>query len=210
MHDSAGSKYNQIIRQDDEYKKMESILSPYKMRKINDEEIPQLCDFATNLFGFETVPAEVLSEVEKWSQRALFVRIVEDKISGFLALMPLTSAGHSALRSGQMYGTNIKKEWVASPDMPLEAGLLWGMGGHSKRDQRAVVFALMSIWNNMFPGMPTYSRAATEHGLRLMVRMGYEKVLSMPGRPDLWGRDAFPVDSVMSKSEYKSNEVEVA
>ncbi len=203
MQESIKKTYKLFARQDGEREKIDEILIAYQMRRMTDDEVPALRMIAMNLLGFASAPEEILLKVSHWSDMSLFARHTEGELTGFLAIIPLNREGHKALRSGDMYGSNIEEKWVAHPGEPMEAGLLWGMGGHSARDQRAVVFALLSICKNLFPGMPTYSRAATEHGLRIMVRMGYEKVLSIPDRPDLWGRFGDPVKEVMSTAKYQ-------
>jgi len=202
-------QYNLISRHPKEANKLNTILTAHQMRKAHAQEIPLLRSLAADLFGFEPAPVEVLARVERWSNLSLLVRVIDRKITGFLAVIPLTREGHRALRSGKLTGSNIQKSWVAPQGVPLEAGLLWGMGGETIRDQTSIVSSLLSLWNNLYPGMPTYSRAATRHGLRLMKRMGYELVLSHPDQPDLWGKDAFP-EKTMSKAEYQASKKKVA
>ncbi len=202
--------YTLITRHPDEVKVLNDILAAHRMRKVTPDEIPLLRTFAANLFGFEPAPIDILTKVENWSKLSLLVRVIDEKITGFLAVIPLTRAGHKALRRGDLTAANVKKHWVAHPGEPLEAGLLWGMGGNTVKDQTSIVFSLLSIWSDMYPGMPTYSRAATRHGLRLMKRMGYHLVLAPKDQPELWGCDGFPTGNVMSKAEYSQSKKQVA
>ncbi|PHS21052.1 MAG: hypothetical protein COA85_13480 [Robiginitomaculum sp.] len=204
-----GHQYNLIARHPEESNKLNKILAAHQMRRVHAQEIPLVRSLAADLFDFEPAPVEVLAKVERWSHLSLLVRVIDREITGFLAVIPLTREGHRALRSGKLTGANIQKSWVASQGAPLEAGLLWGMGGKTVRDQTSIVSSLLSLWNNLYPGMPTYSRAATRHGLRLMKRMGYELVLSLPNQPDLWGKGAFP-EQTMSKAEYQASKKKVA
>ncbi len=193
------SHFNMISRLPGEANRLDRILKAHRMRAIHAHEIPLVRALAADLLGLEPAPLSVMARVERWTHLTFFVRITDRKITGFLAVIPLTRSGHQALLTGKLTGCDIEKAWVAAPGQPFEAGLLWGMGGGTARDQTSILLALMAIWKKLYPSMPTYSRAATPLGLRLMRRLGYERILALPGQLELWGRYRFPSSDTRGK-----------
>lgn len=186
------ARFNLIHRLPDETNRLGKILRAHNMRRVHAQEIHLVRNLAANLIGVEPAPASVMARVERWTQLTFLVRLSQRQITGFLALIPLSRAGHHALLSGALTRSRIDREWVAAPGEPFEAGFLWGMGGVTAQDQTSILLALMAIWKQLYPDMPTYSRAATQYGLRLMRRMGYERILSFSDQLELWGRHSFP------------------
>jgi len=178
------------------------------MRRAVPEDVPALADLALRLMKAETLTGDAATlddiiRVERWSERTLYVRERDGECVGFIALVFLTPAGHAALRAGELDAHIHDQAWVAGLTDPPAGALLWSMGGVTTADQAAVVRSLLSIWGKTVPDIPGYSRAGTRHGLRLMVRLGFEEVVSVPGRAAVWGRAGTP-KRVMNQRAYQA------
>lgn len=186
---------------------LEAAVEPFAMRRATPSDIPALTALAHRLLVAETLTGDMatlddIQRVESWSERTLYVRERDGACVGFIALVFLTKEGNAALRAGAVDAHIRERRWVAGVTDKAYGALLWSMGGETGADQVAVVRALLAIWSQTVPEIPGYSRAGTRHGLRLMVRLGFEEVVAVPGRAALWGRDGAP-RAVMGQRAYR-------
>jgi len=186
---------------------LDEAIKPYGMRRAVPDDVPALTELAHRLMKAETLTGDAATledilRVESWSERTLYVRERNGECVGFIALVFLTTEGHAALRSGELDAHIAERTWVADLTEQSAGVLLWSMGGVTGGDRAAVVRTLLAIWAKTDPSVPGYSRAATRHGLRLMVRLGFKEVVSVPGRAPVWGRNGSPTQ-VMDQRAYR-------
>ncbi|MFA6116148.1 MAG: GNAT family N-acetyltransferase [Sphingomonas sp.] len=153
-------------------------------RIATDAEIVSVLDEASRLF-----PVASLSAVRRMRKRnAGVVRMIEGlgarNESAMLAYLPLSAEGAKLLVGGRFDGKNPKPEWiVAENDIPtaIYIWMAWTPGTLARS-----LPAMAQIFSSLTPdGCPLFSRASTEHSMRIHTNMGFQQAAQIyPGAPE--------------------------
>lgn len=153
-------------------------------RVATDAEIVSVLDEASRLF-----PVASLSAVRRMRKRnAGVVRMIEGlgkrNESAMLAYLPLSAEGAKLLVEGRFDGKNPKPEWiVAENDIPtaIYIWMAWTPGTLARS-----LPAMAQIFSSLTPdGCPLFSRASTEHSMRIHTTMGFQQAAQIyPGAPE--------------------------
>ncbi|CUS46852.1 MAG: GNAT family N-acetyltransferase [Pseudomonadota bacterium] len=158
--------------------------SPPVSRIATDAEIVSVLDEASRLF-----PVASLSAVQRMRERnAGVVRMIEGlgtrNESAMLAYLPLSAEGAKLLIEGRFDGKNPKAEWIVAEDEIPTAIYIW-MAWTPGTLARSLP-AMAQIFSSLTPdGCPLFSRASTEHSMRIHTTMGFQQASQIyPGAPD--------------------------
>ena len=153
-------------------------------RMATDAEIVSVLDEASRLF-----PVASLSAVRRMRKRnAGIVRMIEGlgarNESAMLAYLPLSAEGAKLLVEGRFDGKNPKPEWiVAENDIPtaIYIWMAWTPGTLARS-----LPAMAQIFSSLTPdGCPLFSRASTDHSMRIHTTMGFQRAAQVyPGAPE--------------------------
>ena len=153
-------------------------------RMATDAEIVAVLDEASRLF-----PVASLSAVRRMRKRnAGIVRMIEGlgarNESAMLAYLPLSAEGAKLLVEGRFDGKNPKPEWiVAENDIPtaIYIWMAWTPGTLARS-----LPAMAQIFSSLTPdGCPLFSRASTDHSMRIHTTMGFQRAAQVyPGAPE--------------------------
>ena len=95
-------------------------------------------------------------------------------VEGFLAILPLRAAGHDLVKREIFDGVNLDLDLVCVPGEEPDALYAWGIAATSKRAAYSIVMGYAHLQNTLFWGIPKYTNAATDTGVKITFdRMGF-------------------------------------
>lgn len=138
------------------------------------QEVAEARRFAAALIGGAIVSPAGLQRVHEYSGAGLFLHRDEDELTGILALVMLSAAGHDAIRRETFDALDPDLAHVAAVGEDPAALYGWGIAATRKMAARRLVDGLSAIANGPVGHLPYYSRAATPQGERLLIeRIGF-------------------------------------
>ena len=153
-------------------------------RIATDAEIGSVLAAASRLF-----PVASFEAVQRMRVRNPgVVRMIEGLGAGheaaMLAYLPLSAEGAELLLDGRLDGTNPQPEWIVAENEVPTAIYIW-MAWTPGTLARSLP-AMAQIFSSLTPdGCPLFSRAATDHSVRIHTGMGFEPAARIyPGAPD--------------------------
>lgn len=156
------------------------------------DRIGEFHALADALIEGEIASAEDIARVQGWTQRSLHMRVWNGTPDGFVASIPLSEKGVSALLAGEFGFANARRDWVCGLDEKAAALLSWGLAGRTPHAQAAALRALLVGWRGFYSDVRVYARARTTEGQALMRRLGFEECARPDGVNPLYGSTGFP------------------
>lgn len=153
-------------------------------RTASDGEIKAVLERAGLMF-----PVATFEAVKRMRDRnPAIVRAIEGlgdaAEPAMLAYLPLSEEGAQLLIEGRLDGKEPRPEWIVGPHEAPVAIYIW-MAWTPGKLARALP-AMAEIFSSLSPhGCPLFSRAVTDHSIRIHTTMGFEPAARIyPGAPD--------------------------
>lgn len=148
------------------------------LQLANHAEIRAGRDLAARTVGPNIASFETLVRVQELTSSSSFTfKGPDGRLSGVLAVIPLTPLAAPELQAGIFDGIEPPERLIARPGEPVIAFYGWGMAGSTLRGRAAVMAAAIALHREIFPTIPLYGRAATPGGERaLLKRIGASPV----------------------------------
>lgn len=154
---------------------------PPVSRPATDAEIESVLERAGRLF-----PVAPMSAVTRMRERNPgVVRMIEGLGEpAMLAYLPLSEQGAALLVEGRLDGRNPQPEWIVAENEVPAAIYIW-MAWTPGKLGRALP-GMAQIFSSLSPeGCPLFSRASTEHSVRIHTTMGFQPAANVyPGAPE--------------------------
>ena len=128
------------------------------------DRIDEFHALADALIDGEIASAEDIARVQGWTQRSLHMRVWNGTPDGFVASIPLSEKGVSALLAGEFGFANARRDWVCGLDEKASALLSWGLAGRTPHAQAAALRALLVGWRGFYSDVRVYARARSRTG----------------------------------------------
>lgn len=161
-------------------------------KPVQPSDLGDFHALADELIDGEIASAEDIGRVQEWTRRSLHMRRWNGRPDGFVASIPLSESGVSALLAGEFGFGNARREWVCGLDERASALLSWGLGGRTPYAQAAALRALLVGWRGFYADVRVYARARTTEGRALMRRLNFEICAYPDGAHELYGSTGFP------------------
>jgi hypothetical protein len=161
-------------------------------KPVQLSEIDEFHSLANELIEGEIAGAADIGRVQEWTRRSLHMRRWNGRPDGFVASIPLSESGVSALLAGEFGFANARREWVCGLEERAAALLSWGLAGRTPHAQAAALRALLVGWRGFYSDVRVYARARTTEGKALMRRLNFEICAYPDGAPELYGSTGFP------------------
>ncbi|WP_291843694.1 hypothetical protein [Maricaulis sp.] len=155
-------------------------------------EIDEFHALANELIDGEIASATDIGRVQEWTRRSLHMRRWNGRPDGFVASIPLSDSGVSALLRGEFGFANARREWVCGTGERAAALLSWGLAGRTPHAQAAALRALLVGWRGFYSDVRVYARARTTEGKALMRKLNFEICSYPDGENPLYGSTGFP------------------
>lgn len=142
-------------------------------------EVLQADDIATAraigaaMIGAELASAETLIMCEHAAEAVVFGYREAGALTGMMALLPLNARGHAQIEAAAFDAQAPALDLVARPGEAPSAYYAWGIAATSKEAARRMIKTSAALRRLLFWAIPTYTRAVTDDGLRLMSSFGY-------------------------------------
>ena len=158
--------------------------TPPVQRRATDAEIAGVLEEAGRLF-----PVAPLAAVLRMRERNPgIVRMIEGMGAGtepgMLAYLPLSAQGAELLIEGRLDGKNPQPEWIVAEGEVPTAIYIWMAWTPGKLAR--TLPGMAQIFSSLSPdGCPLFSRATTEHSVKIHTTMGFEAASRIyPGAPE--------------------------
>jgi len=161
-------------------------------KPVKLSEIDEFHALANDLIDGEIASAQDIGRVQEWTRRSLHMRRWNGRPDGFVASIPLSESGVSALLRGEFGFANARREWVCGLEERAAALLSWGLAGRTPHAQAAALRALLVGWRGFYDDVRVYARARTTEGKALMRRLNFEICAYPDGESPLYGSTGFP------------------
>lgn len=156
------------------------------IRRVKRNDLKAIYDFCGGIFGDNF---SSFNSIKRWFQHNdKMFWIVEQikqkgpvtvsKITGFYSIIPLTSSGVEALRSGQIDGRGFLIEHIAKNIETASAFYIGAIGSKGTRSKGAALGSLITNITHILENKPchVYTRPTTRDGLRLARQRGFEAI----------------------------------
>lgn len=160
------------------------------VRRVEDEEIAQGAALAAEHLAQAVVPEELLRRVRGHNPDSLWGIFrpgggpaAPAALAGFCTFLILNTRGTSALLRRSFDFKNLDFELLARTPETAEVVYVWGI--LAKGVSASIALLINEEMVKRYRGRPQYATAATESGLRFMLRSGYRPVF-----PDATGLGA--------------------
>lgn len=153
-----------------------SALQPFGLRPARPDAIQSARDWTAKLIGPSIAPPQALGAVHQlMGEAAVFVRSEAAELVGVLGWIALSQSGLQALVAGRFCAQDPDPDHVCRPGQSPSACYGWGIAGSTPEGAKAVVCATQVLYLDVYPGLPWFTRAATEDGRRVILgRFGYQ------------------------------------
>jgi len=169
-----------------------SLAVTYRLEALGDADIGIARDIGAALIGETLASADLLSAIQRATHNVVFGFREDGALTGMMALLPLRQAGHALLLAGRFDARAPDLDLVARPGEAPACYYAWGIAATSKHAARAMIQFSSTLHQTLFWDIPSFTRAVTGDGVRLMGSFGYRPIndadpqLIMappPGRP---------------------------
>ena len=161
-------------------------------KPVQLSEIDEFHALANDLIDGEIASATDIGRVQEWTRRSLHMRRWNGRPDGFVASIPLSGSGVTALLQGEFGFSNARREWVCGLEERASALLSWGLAGRTPHAQAAALRALLVGWRGFYGDVRVYARARTTEGKALMRRLNFEVCAYPDGESPLYCSTGFP------------------
>lgn len=164
----------------------------FGLEVLQGADIALARDVGAAMIGPNLASAATLQRIEEHARAVVFGYREAGRLTGMMALLPLNARGHEALQLGAFDAREPDLDAVAQPGETPHCYYAWGIAALSKDAARALIKASSALHARLFWDIPSYTRAATGDGLRLMTSFGYRPlslsdpnllVAPAPGQP---------------------------
>ena len=114
-------------------------------------------------------------------------------VEGIFLVLPLSPAGEQAVRDGTYCPADPAPAHLAWQGRDVAGVYIGVYAGATKDARRAVMTAAAVMRVELFAGVPSFARGATEDGKRSMASLGFTPLDG--GLPDLWVQEALTTGS---------------
>jgi len=156
--------------------KVASLVAGYGLRPLSNHEIALAQAIGAQLIGQSLASVETLVEIEATARHVLFGFCEDGSLTGMMALLPLRAPALTALVNGQFDARAPDIALVARPGEAPACYYAWGIAATSKHAARAMIQASAALRRTLFWAIPSFTRAVTEDGRRLMASFGYQPI----------------------------------
>lgn len=137
---------------------------------------------AARLIDPSVATAAAFQRVQDHTGASVFVHLQQELVTGALALFFLRSEGLAQLLSGQLNPADPDLAVVCAPGQIAAAAYGWGFAATTREGGRAVVQAAVALRDDLYPGIPSFTRPATPDGERVILgSIGYRPYPAIPG-----------------------------
>lgn len=140
---------------------------------LHGQDIALARDIGAAMIGADLASAETLTRCQQTAEAVVFGYREADVLTGMMALLPLNGAGLRQLEAASFDARDPSLDLVSRPGEAPACYYAWGIAATTKDAARALIKASASLHTHLFWAIPSYTRAATEDGLRLMSSFGY-------------------------------------
>lgn len=158
-----------------------SVLAQHGFSLATDAEIEAGRAVAASLVGDGIAATETMRRIQARTGCACFVLRGQEGMTAALSIIPLTAAALPGLSRGQFDAISPAEDLVARPQDDMAALYIWGGAGLTWRGRMQAVSAAMALREDAHPTLPTYARAATSEGERVL----QSRLCARPGAGDL-------------------------
>jgi hypothetical protein len=167
------------------------VCAQFGLELASDDDIRAGRAIAARLIGEGIASANTFIAMQRITRASVFVLREEGVVTGMLGLFMLREAGLKAIEAGTFDAVNPNWSMVADPGEAPAAGYGWGFAASTEQGGRAAVKASVALQRQLFWGIPTFTRTATEDGVRVILgSMGYR--VYRPDDPTLVWTPASP------------------
>lgn len=145
-----------------------SVLNQLGFSLASEAEIEAGRAAAASLVGPNIATASTLSRIQARTGCACFVVRVPGGLTAAMSAIPLTLAALPSLALGRFDALAPPDAMVARPSDHVAALYIWGAAGLSWRGRMQAVAAAQALVREVHPTLPSYARAATSEGERIL------------------------------------------
>lgn len=145
----------------------------FGLETLADDDIARVRDVAAAMIGAELASAACLIECQRAARAVVFGYREASALTGMIALLPMNTAGLRELHEARFNAREPSTALIARPGEEPACYYAWGIAAFSKDAARALIRASAALHAQLFWAIPSFTRAATADGLRLMSSFGY-------------------------------------
>lgn len=169
-----------------------SLAAAYNLEALDAPDIAVAREIGAKLIGETLASADTLIAIQQTARSVVFGYRENGALTGMMALLPLREAARALLIEGRFDARAPSLDLVARPGEAPACYYAWGIAATSKQAARAMIQASSALRRTLFWAIPSFTRAVTGDGLRLMRSFGYRPVgdddpqlimAPAPGRP---------------------------
>lgn len=153
-----------------------SLAASYGLEALAAGDIVTARDIGAGLIGQSLASAETLIAIQRTAESVVFGYREDGALAGMMALLPLREPAIAALLEGRFDACSPDMDLVARPGEAPACYYAWGIAATSKTAARAMIQASAALRRTLFWAIPSFTRAVTDDGRRLMASFGYRPV----------------------------------
>lgn len=168
------------------------LAASFGLEVLHGEDIARARDVGASMIGQTLASAHTLAATQEAAQAVVFGYRENGALTGMMALLPLNAAGLARLCEGTFDSRAPDLDTIARPGQEPACYYAWGIAATSKDASRALIRASSTLHTTLFWAIPSFTRAVTPEGARLMSSFGYRPfspsdpeliIAPSPGRP---------------------------
>lgn len=173
-----GREYNPVL--------MARVCAQHNLFPAKSEDLPEAHALASSLINSDLVALDLMRRIHQASGGAMYVHRENGTMTGTLGLLVLAQVDVDQLRAGQFDGRFIDPDRLPTTAEQFAGTYIWVSAASTKNASRAVVKGGGAMVDNLLWGLPVYSRAATEDGMRALLNFNFaplpthDKLLERP------------------------------
>jgi hypothetical protein len=154
-------------------------LLPFGVLPARDDEVAEGRALAAELIGGTIVSEADFRRVHRRCGMALFLAHEDSRLTGMLAMVPLTAAGDQAVWKGSFQALAPADAHVARRGQEVRGIYGWGVAGGTRESAKRLVEASRVLREGVLAHLPNYARPVTPSGDRFMrEKLGF---VDLPG-----------------------------
>lgn len=166
--------------------------SGFGLEVLSDSDIALAREVSADMIGADLASAETLIACQRTAEAVVFGYRENGALTGMMALLPLNADGLVNMECGAFDARAPSLNLIARPGDEPAGYYAWGIAATTKDAARALIRTSAALRTNLFWAIPSFTRAATADGLRLMSSFGYRPFIDAdpqlimapaPGRP---------------------------
>lgn len=150
-----------------------SFVERFGVEVLSDSDIVFAREVGAKMIGPNLADSATLIECQRIAGAVVFGYRESDDLTGMMALLPLGAAALSQLENATFDACDLDLDLIARPGEKPACYYAWGIAATSKNAARALIQASAALHTQLFWSIPSFTRAATDDGLRVMSSFGY-------------------------------------